>query len=79
MATSKSAQSFDLKFGSFLVSLASFMIVLNISKKPLEVVLVFGRALMLFSFERSVFDVGTAVFAPILGLSGDGQQWPVDP
>lgn len=55
------------------------MVVLNIPKKPLEVVLVFGRALMLFSFERSVFDVGAAVFAPILGLPGDGQQWPVDP
>ncbi len=44
------------------------MAVLDISKEPFEVALMFSRALMLFALERRVFDEGAAVFTPVFGL-----------
>lgn len=44
------------------------MILLNALEKSFEVALMFARAFMLLSLERSVLDVYAAVFAPILGL-----------
>lgn len=44
------------------------MAVLDVAKKSLEVILVFGCSLMLFSFEGCVFDVRATVFAPVFGL-----------
>lgn len=44
------------------------MAVLNVSQKSFEIVLVFGSAFVLFALERGVFDIGAAMFAPILGL-----------
>lgn len=44
------------------------MAVLDVAKKSLEVILVCGCSLMLFSFEGCVFDVRATVFAPVFGL-----------
>lgn len=44
------------------------MAVLDLAKKSLEVVLVFGCGLMLFPLEGCVFDVRATVFAPVFGL-----------
>lgn len=54
------------------------MVVLNISKKAFEVILVFGGALMLFAFESSVLDVSAAMLAPIFGLVKMGQSGQVN-
>jgi hypothetical protein len=50
------------------------MTVLDISKKPPEITLVFSRALMLFALEWGVFHVSAAVLAPVFWLSGSDQQ-----
>ncbi len=68
VAIYNSLRPFDVRLGSLLVSLAPFMAVLDVSEEPFEVDLVLGRALMLLPFEGSVFDIGAAVFAPVLGL-----------
>jgi hypothetical protein len=68
VTASHSFESFHLCFCAVLVPLATLMVVLDVSKKPLEVTLVLRSIFMLFALERSVLDVGCAVLAPILGL-----------
>jgi hypothetical protein len=55
--------------GLLLLPLASLLTILNALEEASEVALMLGRRFMLSSFEFGVFDVGTAVLAPVFRLS----------
>jgi hypothetical protein len=67
-SASDSVQSIDFCLCSSLVAFGAFMVILDLAKIALKVVLVFGGALVLFAFERSVLDIQAAAGAPVFRL-----------